>query len=229
MRIAICSPVHGDTRAAFTQCLGRMLVATMSTDFVVNGDRLRPQIELFFNASSLLAESRCLLVEKALQWGADYILWMDADHTFPPDALNRLLAADEAIVGANYPRRNTGEPTAVALDGAPLSFDAHGQVEVATLGLGLCLIDKQVFRTVPKPYFRIEHVAEGVPISEDYYFFRKARASGLHVFVDADLSREVGHIGLHVYTPSALKPAAASDAPPATDGIVTSRLGGRGR
>jgi hypothetical protein len=213
MKIAICCPVHGDTRAAFTQCLGRMLVATMTAEFVYNGARIRPEIELFFNASSLLAESRCLLADKGLRWGADYIFWMDADHVFPPNALARLLARSEPIVGANYPRRNTSEPTALALDGRPLSFEARGLVAAATLGLGLCLIDAQVFRKVPKPYFRIEHAAEGVPVSEDYYFFHKARAAGWHVYVDADLSLEVGHIGNHVFTPnSALpgKPAAES-------------------
>jgi hypothetical protein len=215
MKIAICCPVHGDTRAAYTQCLGRMLVATMASDFVSEGESARPEIELFFNASSLLAESRCLLAEKGLRWGADYILWMDADHTFPPDALKRLLAWKTAIVGANYPRRNTGEPTALALDGRPLSFDARGPVEVATLGLGLCLIEAQVFRTVPKPYFRIEHVGDGIPISEDYYFFHKARAAGLRVYVDADLSREVGHIGTHIFTPNLARPNDPAAALPA--------------
>jgi hypothetical protein len=205
-----------------------MLVATMSTDFVYNGARIRPEIELFFNASSLLAESRCLLAEKGLAWGADFILWMDADHTFPPNALARLLARSTPIVGANYPRRNTGEPTAVALDGTALPFDRTGLVEVATLGLGLCLIDAQVFRTVPRPWFRIEHVAEGVPISEDYYFFRKARAAGQHAYVDADLSREVGHIGVHVFTPGNLPSTCPGGEDPSTGGIVTSRLGGRG-
>ena len=227
MKIAICSPVHGDTRAAFTQCLGRMLVATMSTDFVYNGARIRPDIELFFNASSLLAESRCLLAEKGLRWGADFILWMDADHTFPPNALARLLARSTPIAGANYPRRNTGEPTAVALEGGALPFDRTGLVEVASLGLGLCLIDSQVFRTVPRPWFRIEHAADGVPISEDYYFFHKARAAGQPAFVDADLSREVGHIGIHVFTPGNVAATSPADGAPPAGGIVTSRLGGR--
>jgi hypothetical protein len=182
-----------------------MLVATMASDFVHDGERTRPEVELFFNASSLLAESRCLLADKGLRWGADYILWMDADHTFPPDALNRLLAWNAAVVGANYPRRNTGEPTAVALNGTPLPFEMTGPVEVRSLGLGLCLVDAKVFRSLPKPFFRIEHAAEDVPISEDYYFCHKARAAGVRIFVDADLSREVGHIGLHVFTPQTVR------------------------
>ncbi len=40
--------------------------------------------------ASMLPTLRNVLVEDALDWGANYLLWVDADHVFPPECLLRL-------------------------------------------------------------------------------------------------------------------------------------------
>src|SRR5687768_2511608 len=148
MKIAICVPVHGDTKAKFTASLARMLITTLDATINFNGAITRPRIELFMCSSSRLAEGRQLLADRAVEWGADFILWADADHTFPPDALLRLLSHSRPAIGTNYLRRQEMVPTAITLRAEPVytteAKAAAKQIEeVGSLGLGLCLINTQ--------------------------------------------------------------------------------------
>ena len=105
MRIAICIPAHGDTRAAFTLSLSRMLLRT-----VKDWSRAFPgqplSLEIFMGSGGIVALVRERLVETAEKWGADWVLWLDSDQSFPADSLNRLAAALEPVIGANIPRRS---------------------------------------------------------------------------------------------------------------------------
>src|SRR6185295_3395538 len=103
MKIAICIPVHGDTRALFTYKLARMLLATERQWHGLGRDD-RPDIELFMAESSGIARNREHLVGEAQAWGAEWILWLDSDQTFPADTLLRLVSLGQPLVGANYPR-----------------------------------------------------------------------------------------------------------------------------
>ena len=205
MRLAICTPIHGDPKAAFTESLAGLLI---------HSAKVRPDLELncFFLKSSMLAESRNRLFGQAREWGARYLLWVDADQSFPADALVTLLDRKREVVGCNYPRRSipTG-PSAASLDGEPLYTTAEkaqaGAVEEAlTLGLGFCLMDMAI---VPKlerlavergkktlwPLFFMEMRPDEAGFdSEDTYFFRKLRAAGVPAYVDHGLSWRVGHV-----------------------------------
>src|SRR5205823_6020553 len=64
-------------------------------------------------SSANLPWLRCDLVKAVLPAGPDYILWLDVDHVFPPDALVRLLAHKRPVIGINQPTRSNPEcPTA---------------------------------------------------------------------------------------------------------------------
>jgi len=187
MRVVICTPVHGETKAKFTQCLFRVGVATFP----------QAEVDCFIHSASNVGYCRRILAQEALLAGADYILWADADQTFPPNALARLLAAQKPIIGCNIRRRNPTEvmPTAFDLNGQPLAAKREGVEEVLQLGLGLCLTHTSVFKAIEPPYFAEEIQPNGMDVlGEDIYFFRKARAAGFAAFVDHGLSLEVGHI-----------------------------------
>lgn len=205
MRLAICTPIHGDPKAAFTESLAALLIHTA---------KARPDLELkcFFLKSSMLAESRNRLFGQAREWGAQWILWADADQAFPEDGLVALLDRDRLVVGCNYPRRSipTG-PSAAALDGTPLYTTAEkardGQIEeVLTLGLGFCLVSMAVVAKLERlalergkktlwPLFFMEMRPDEAGFdSEDTYFFRKLRAAGVPAFVDHGLSWRIGHV-----------------------------------
>jgi hypothetical protein len=198
MRIVICTPVHGETKAKFSQCLFRLGVRTALCPFSVSGGPpVTLEVDSFIRSASNVGYCRRLLAQEALAAAADYILWIDADQTFPPNALIRLLASQKAIIGANIRRRNPDEvvPTAFDLIGKPLQPKREGVEEVLQLGLGLCLVHTSVLKAIEPPYFAEEVQRNGMDVlGEDVYFFRKARAAGFAAFIDHGLSLEVGHI-----------------------------------
>ena len=201
MKIAICSPIHSGGKPAFIQSLARMIDWTHRIRIQdANGEPLRPAIETLVYSSSNVAHSRNRIAAAALEWGADWTLWLDADHSFPPATLVRLLGRGKTVVGANYRRRMTAEVkvTAYVRDGdrlAPLALRGDGVEPVHSLGLGVCLIHASVFRKIEQPYFAWGLAEDGVLVGEDVGFFDKVRDAGIPLCVDQARSREGGHIG----------------------------------
>lgn len=216
MKIALCIPTHRQVEAKFTQCLASMIVRTLKAKIELDGEMVQPDIQTFMVSCSLLTESRNRLVAEAINWEADYMLWLDADHVFPDDALLRLLSRNRLVVGCNYARRFTPTAPTASKFGADDEMEllwttkekaeADEVEEVAHFGLGLCLIDMRVFHAVEQkameeglphfwPLFRIDPTEDGIRfIGEDVYFFRKIREAGVPVHIDHALSWEVGHL-----------------------------------
>lgn len=157
----------------------------------------RPALQTIQGSS--ISWLRNCLVETALKANADYVLFVDSDMTFPADALARLMNRNRAIVGATYTRKR---PPYTVLgralpDAGPLP--PHGVVAVAGLPTGFLLVKTSVFRQMKRPWFVESYDYEGNPdnpfIGEDYGFCEKARALGISLWLDIDLSQHVGHIG----------------------------------
>lgn len=208
MKIAICTPAYSLVTAPYASCMLHMGLKTAQAEFQFNGSPARAEIQLFMRSGSLLPMTRSLLVEDAVDWGADYLLWIDADHWFPDMALLRLLSWGLPVVGANYPRRvRPSSPTAEGLDGKPLytteeAAKADEITEVASLGLGFCLIDMNVIHALreiapngkPRRPFVIGMTNDRTDyVGEDVYFFRQVREAGYRVFLDHGLSWQIGH------------------------------------
>jgi len=219
MKVAICIPRYGDTKGEFTICLARLIARSMAAP-LPDGDRL--EIEIFSLASSDLPANRTILLQRAIHWRAHWLLWLDDDHVFPPDALLRLLARRLAVVGCNYPRRTDPAGPVAARQGEDGAWQhvwttaelaRAGAVEaVAHVGLGLCLMDMNLLHQVKA------HVEQGVGwaqwapfdrkllpgtsarMGEDASFFHELREAGIAIHVDHGLSWEVGHIGERVLT-----------------------------
>jgi hypothetical protein len=217
MKVAICIPRHGDSKGEFTISLAR-LVAHSLTAPAPGGERL--EIEIFSLASSDLPHNRTELLKRAILWQARYLLWLDDDHVFPPDALLRLLAHKLPVVGCNQPRRSlpTG-PVAVRLDAkgemehvytTEALAKAGAVEEVVHVGLALCLIDMNVLHSVKakvekgvgwahwEPFDRKLLPGTTARMGEDVSFFRELGEAGVKLFVDHGLSWEVGHIAERV-------------------------------
>jgi hypothetical protein len=191
MKIAICTPVHGDPKAGFTKSLADMLIH-------VGG---RHEMAFFTYSGSMLDTSRNALLDQATRWGADFILWMDADHVFPPDTLDRLLAAGKQVIGVNFRRRDAkARPTATVLrDGKEALVASTPELaatcpveQVVHIGLGICLVDMAVIRGLGAGAKRLFRFTEAS--SEDIHLFRTLAEAGVPAFVDHALSLECGHI-----------------------------------
>lgn len=147
--------------------------------------------------SSILPVSRSMLVERAQENKSDYILFLDSDMVFPPDTLKRLLAHDKDIICATYCRREgTTEPMGCDALWQQIPADAIGVGEAGRVPMGVMLIKMSVFDKMTKPYFRWG-INEGRSdiVGEDAEFCDRARNMGYKVWVDMELSKQVGHIG----------------------------------
>jgi hypothetical protein len=153
-------------------------------------------------ASSILLQNRYDLVRMARNSGSTHMLWLDDDMTFPPDTLVRLLRAEKGIVGANYISRKPPHAPVAAKDEKRIVSHGKTGIEKADhMGLGVCLMAMDVFEAVPSPYFYFGWSPKDEQfIGEDVWFFRAARKAGYELWVDHDLSNEIGHIGTFEYT-----------------------------
>jgi glycosyltransferase involved in cell wall biosynthesis len=140
--VCICVPATGVHKSHMALAL-----ASLSTVSALHG------IQIGINGQDLagIARNRNLLVQIAIDSGADYVLFLDSDMTFPPDMLLKLLAHGKDIVGVPYPKR---QPPYELL-GAPLNpADAQsGLAEFEWLPSGLMLIKTDVFRKLPAPWY----------------------------------------------------------------------------
>jgi hypothetical protein len=191
MKLAIVIPTADTVSTDFTMCLTRLVAHLCSVD--VSPMIINPR-------SSLVQKGRWDGVRQALQHGASHILFIDSDQTFPANAAAYLITLRKKIVGATY-RLRSDEVAYTARDkhGERIDFSKRkGLHEVASNGLGFTLIDAEVFRKVDEPWFKVEYDGQKW-ISEDESFFKAASAAGYKVWVDADLTSEVGHVGSKNY------------------------------
>lgn len=193
-------------KAGYAKCLADMLVHTMSATITYNGAVTRPQVLTLFETAGPLELKRTRGVIHARAWGADYLLWIDSDQTFPPDALLRLLKHDVPVVGCNYPTRGEpAMPTAIGFDGEDIRTtealaEARDLQRVAALGLGFCLVKVPIFEVVERKlpgvrWFQSDISPTGELVTgEDVHFFNQVRKAGFPVFLDHALSWQIGHL-----------------------------------
>lgn len=175
-----------------------MVAHTLSTAIKYNGAITRPQFGFFYEGMGPLEYKRTQLALKALTWGADYLLLVDWDMVFPPDAFLKLAAHDKPFVAVNYMQRH-GERRPSAIAAQDVFVTGSGLQAVAAVGLGLALIKAHVLKKTPRPWFLSHYDDAGnCTIGEDVHFCNQVRAAGGSVFVDHDLA--VGHIAETVLT-----------------------------
>lgn len=186
MKVAVCIPCQDQVSAGFSYDLARLFGSNSG-------------LMIFQVKGTIIPMQRATLANAAMEAGATHCLWVDSDMRFPPDALRRLLQHNEPIVAANYPtRRPPILPTAEHKEHGSL-FDhpeATGLIEVSHCGMGLMLVDTNVFRTIGEPYFALGfNPIEKAYVGEDFFFCKRAREKGHKILIDQDLSKEVRHIG----------------------------------
>lgn len=182
-RVAICIPSattwHADTAMALAsltnRCAGHVGLVLMN------------------EKSSMITAARNNLAQRALDFGAEWIFWLDSDMVFPPDALIRLLSHTRGIVGATYNKRVPPYETLGKLIGEPRS---HGVVEAEKMPGGCMLIKADVYRSIGWPYYFETYDCDQQKITgEDINFCLRARTCGYKIWCDIDLTKQMVHIG----------------------------------
>ncbi len=155
------------------------------------------RISLVNAKASIVSLSRNLAVDAGRETRAEWLLFLDSDMVFPSDTIARLMAHNQPIVGATYPRKL--RPLAFIgnrLDGAPLSLEDTGLIAASRLPAGCLLIKAEVFERMKKPFFRCGYDEEtGEVLGEDFWFSDRVHALGYSLWCDMDVSRQVEHIG----------------------------------
>lgn len=170
---------------------------------------------------SVVSRARNLLVKDLLESTCDYLLFIDSDINFEPDAILRLMAWGEdprkGIVAA-VPRTRSENKVYIT----DLDYDENGELTMNGMGLvrgkrvatAFMLVRREVFVTMSEAHpdwtyydkktdrmipclFDFKLTEEGY-MGEDFLFCDRARELGFEVWIDPTIT--LGHMGVQEYT-----------------------------
>lgn len=167
-------------------------------------------IERFIVQGNILTLQRN---ESVQRMRGDWLLFIDDDMVWAPDAIGKLLAArddiDADIIGALCYRRSTPHQPTMFMREQPTSGGynyledwADDIIEVDATGMAFCLIHKRAFEKIagtPMPPYSLRKALgpsgffrwDGV-LGEDLQFCQDAKQAGCRIYVDTRI--EVGHM-----------------------------------
>lgn len=171
-------------------------------------DRLgKLQIALVdYSRCSLVGKAREMIVDVALEWGADYLFWWDSDMKFSPSSFLRLFRNNVPVVGAlAFTARHPIYPVIFSikkshdplnnmqvLENSDIMFDYPkdklvGNEDVGgelAMGGACVLYNMNVFKEIPKPWFM------STGCGEDWFFCHRCAEYGIPRYVDTRVKTE---------------------------------------
>jgi hypothetical protein len=195
MRLAIGGPTRDSVPAAFAVDAAQLYAYTRERG------PWGADVTIGFIASTYIHVGREFFLEASLKQGATHILWLDTDMSVPRETAVLLAMHEQPIVACNYVvRQPTGLFTAFREE-QRIETLAHSQglEAVDFCGMGAMLMRTDVVATLERPWFRHGINEHGGDIGEDVGFCRALRDAGHTIYIDHDLSKEVGHIGQQTY------------------------------
>lgn len=139
-------------------------------------------------------QGRNELVKAMLDNGDDWMLFVDDDHIFEDDLLERLLAHEVDVVGALYLRRDIPytpicyNVTLPAGKYMPVRLADHAHdalIKVDAVGTGGMLVRRRVFESMADPWFKRS------TMTEDLIFCEEIRDT---FDIHCDLGTRMGHM-----------------------------------
>lgn len=157
-----------------------------------------PNMDCFWDGDSdlCIAPIRNRLVERFLaDPKADILIFLDYDMVFHPKLLptivNALHKADDIMVygGLYHARRFPYQPFVTDIYGQWLDGSyPKGPMRTLRFGTGALGIKKEVFKSLQKPYFKLQYTPDGHLIeSEDCYFGHQLETVGISAYVDSEI------------------------------------------
>jgi hypothetical protein len=142
-------------------------------------------------------DMRNQLAREALLSHCTHLIMMDADQTYHPQTIPRLLAHRLPIVGCLVYRRYPPFDPLMLTGGIGgytgiTTWEPDALVEVDATGTGCLLFDTEVFRGMPYPWFRFRTTGAGDTVGEDFGFCADLRARGYRIYVDTSVP--AGHL-----------------------------------
>ena len=196
IKIAVCVATGGHPKPEFTHSL-----AILTGQFGHAGIR---HIICFMTSSVIQANRQALADFVVQKTDCTHLLFIDDDMQFAPEAVKYLLGAAVPIVGVTYRKRQDAVKfTSLNENGDQVAVneDSSGLEVVNLIGLGLTLVDVNVFKAMDRPYFDFTWNPKMSDWDgEDGYFLKKAAKCGFKTYVSLDASKYIDHIGSKAYT-----------------------------
>lgn len=162
------------------------------------GGRLK-NVELLVTKQCHLVPTRQEHLDKAMTDNFTHLLTLDDDMSFPADVVERMLVHEKPVMTCNYRRKRPDrlEHCCTQMDGTMLdSTGKTGLEQIKAMGMGCTLIEVDALRHIPKPHFGTTWNYDMQEyLMEDSWFSLLLLLHGVPIFVDHDLSREIGHVG----------------------------------
>jgi len=208
LKVLIAVPSTGIWMADFGAALVNM-VAAFCTFKIEGWDQ---QMALITNIKgSVLPKSRWLCVQEALEKECEYLIFIDSDQTFPRKMLHLLLSRKVDCVAANIATKVIpAQPTARNKDpgGDPLKWvtvytdpESTGLERVDRIGTGIMMLSRRVMQLIRPPDFDMKWREDVENYQgEDWWLCQALEREGVPIYIDQDLSKEVGHIGFYNFT-----------------------------
>lgn len=137
------------------------------------------------------------LVNVALAHKPDYILWLDADQTYPPETPEILINHiddGKLVVGGVTPHRGTRRPLIYDFneEGGVIYRDnvklKNGLIKVGGMGFGGVMMNPDVFNKVDGNCFKMYwHEKFDTKVGEDVVFYNQCKEKNIDVWCDTDL------------------------------------------
>jgi hypothetical protein len=194
MKIALCVPAHDMVHLGFAKSL-----ANLTAHLASQGIEHVP----CYGQGTVIPNVRLDIAKYALNSDAEYLMWLDSDMHFPRTTVNRLLEHNKEIVAATYSTRLKPQRSVAFTDRS--DYDKRltaktGVHRVFAVGMGCMLVHRDVFKTLPQPWFQHIWNEDTLDFSgEDIYFCKLAGDYGYTVNIDVDLSNEVAHYGTKAF------------------------------
>ena len=195
----------------------KLLIATPSYDPTVciqtysamlELDRCGMEVESFNPEGYTVEMARTMAADRALEAGADWLLFVDSDVVPPSDALANMLEHDADVCFGYYlASRGHGEETCLFEPGGDqydrcytkmhlhlLRDGGTRKVEVRGGGLGFALVRASVFGRIREPWFRFswDRDSRKKRLSEDLHFCTRCREAGIALI--GDTRADCGHV-----------------------------------
>lgn len=173
VKLMVCTPMYGG------QCLGLYTKSCLDLQTILHKYGVEVKFSFLFN-ESLITRARNYLADEFLRSSCTHLLFIDADINFNPQDVIALLALDEDLIGAPYPKkcnnwRNvidavknnpdikpeeletlTGDYVFNVVKGTK-QFSVTEPLEVMEIGTGFMLIKRVVFDKMREAYPSIHY------------------------------------------------------------------------
>jgi hypothetical protein len=194
MRLAIGGPTRDTVPAAFAVDLAQLYATTIARGPWAT-------VTVGFLTATYIHMGREYFLEASIRQGATHVLWLDTDMSFPPETAIRLARHEQPIVACNYVTRDGNQTFTARREGQRIATTptSTGLEAVDWVGFGVLLMRTDIMQRLARPWFRHGLNVRGGDIGEDLMCCRALRAAGHEIYVDHDLSKEIGHIGQYTY------------------------------